>query len=389
MKNAICIIDINENFTCTCGNTSIGEGFFPCDRNGNYTDPSYDWTGFYKCRSCEQIIKTMKEYINLVDTAKLIGVTPASLYKIVNHDDLEKRLEPINRTTHRGDGGFRFRLSDVQRYIEKYVKKDLTSAETAQRIGRSVTFVHKLIRDGRLPSYEDEYRGKRTYFIKPKDLEQYIDDNPDTGKVPTIYDKRLRLFLFQPFINDDKLARVFELKRVNNRKVEAVIITEDGEQLSYEAAIEQGWKPQKTIAEKKPINGYGYALFEFPPTKRIDSIVYSVIETLFEHAGPSNMRIVRSEEKIIVEVRKCVLKGIMPATHPDLIKELGVFMQSGKVIPKYDGTVIDTGLLPIQAFLTEEEKQDLIAQANVHNMSLQEWVEYRLTEDLPHKRRRD
>ncbi|ULL14810.1 hypothetical protein DVH26_10345 [Paenibacillus sp. H1-7] len=44
--------------------------------------------------------------------------------------------------------------------------------------------------------YEEEYRGKRTYFIKEEDLEQYIKENPDAGKTETIYDKQSGLFLF-------------------------------------------------------------------------------------------------------------------------------------------------------------------------------------------------
>lgn len=320
----------------------------------------------------------MSAYISLTEAAKEIGITTTSLYKIVNHEDLTKRLEPVNRVTHRGDGGFRFRHSDVLEFKQSYVKKDLTSMEAARRIGRSTTFVHKLIRDGLIAYYEEEYRGKRTYFIKEEDLERYIKDNPDAGKTETIYDKRNGLFLFQPFGKDGLVARIIELKRVNNRKIEALLKTSDDQFLTYEDASEQGWVPLLSINERKPINGYGYARFEFPIPKTPDSVIYAIIEELFNQAGPANIKIALKDERIAVEVRKCVLIGVMPATHPDLIDKLRLFLKTGEIIPKYDGTLIDTGLMPLTIYLTEAKKKALLKMAEDHNMTLQDYLEERL-----------
>ena len=320
----------------------------------------------------------MTAYINLAQAAAEIGITPTSLYKIVNHDDPSKRLEPVNRSTHRGDGGYRFRPSDVEDFKKGYVKKDLTSMEAAKRIGRSTTFVHKLIREGKIEFYEDEYRGKRTFFIKEEALEQYITDNPDDGKIETIFDKRNGLFLFQPFIKGSSIARIVDLKRVNNRKIEAALKISDDQTISHEEALKQGWSPLLSIVERKPINGYGYARFEFPVPKTHDSVIYSVIEELFKQAGPANMKITREDSRITVEVRKCVLLGVMPATHPDLIDKLRLFLKSGEIITKYDGTLIDTGLMPITFYLTGEKKNELLSLAEQHELSLQEYLEKRL-----------
>lgn len=320
----------------------------------------------------------MNAYINITEAAKEIGITTTSLYKIVNHEDPSKKLEPVNRSTHRGDGGYRFLLSDVLEFKQRYVKKDFTSMETARRLGRSITFVHKLIRDGRINCYEEEFRGKRTYFIKEEEIERYISENPDAGKIETVYDKRNGLFLFQPFGKDGLVARIVQLKRVNNRKIEALLKTGDDQILTYEEALLQGWVPLLSITERKPINGYGYARFDFPAPKSPDSVIYAIIEELFKQAGPSNLKIVREVGRITVEIRKCVLLGVMPATHPDLIDKLKLFLKSGEIITKYDGTLIDTGLLPITIFLSEAKKQELIRQAEENNLSLQEWIMNRI-----------
>lgn len=320
----------------------------------------------------------MNTYISVAEAAREIGITPTSLYKIVNHEDPEKRLEPVNRHTHRGDGGYRFSLSEVHAFKEGYTKKDLTSMEAARRLGRSTTFVHNLIRDGKIGYYEEEFRGKRTYFIKEDVLERYIQENPDSGKTETIFDKRSGLFLFQPFSKSDAVARIIDLKRVNNRKIEALLKTSDDQTMTYEEALQQGWRQMITIDERKPTNGYGYARFEFPVPKAHDSVIYTIIEELFKQAGPANMKVFRMEGFISVEVRKCVLIGVMPGTHPDLIDKLKLFIKSGEIIPKYDGTLIDTGLLPLIIYLPEEKRNEITRQAEESNMTLQEWIMNRL-----------
>ncbi|WP_127529460.1 hypothetical protein [Paenibacillus kobensis] len=320
----------------------------------------------------------MIEYINLTQAAQEIGITSTSLYKIINHEDPEKRLDPVNRSTHRGDGGYRFRLDDVLEFKNNYVKQDLTSVEAARRIGRSTTYVHKLIRDGWIAYYEEEYRGKKTYFIKEEELERYRRENPDAGKSETVYDKRTGLFIYQPFARNGEIARIVELKRVNNRKIEAKLRTNEDQLLTYDEAVIQGWQPALSITERKPVNGYGYACFEFPAPKSPDSIIFSIIEELFKHAGPANMKLTNADGRLTVEVRKCVLSGVMPATHPDLIDKLKLFMKSGEIISKYDGTLIDTGLLPVTLFLTEDKKKDWARRAKERNLTLQEWIMARI-----------
>ncbi|MNF78483.1 hypothetical protein D3C84_606680 [compost metagenome] len=142
--------------------------------------------------------------------------------------------------------------------------------------------------------------------------------------------------------------------------------------------MEQGWRPAVSIAERKPINGYGYARFEFPAPKSIDSVIYDIIEELFKYAGPANLKLANEDGRMTVEVRKCVLYGVMPATHPDLIDKLKLFLKSGDIIEKYDGTLIDTGLLPVTLYLSEDKKKDWTRRAKERNLTLQEWIMQRI-----------
>ena len=47
----------NLDLTCTCGNTTATDGFYPCDENGNEIEPTIDnnWNGKYVCSRCGKI----------------------------------------------------------------------------------------------------------------------------------------------------------------------------------------------------------------------------------------------------------------------------------------------------------------------------------------------
>lgn len=45
-------------WSCSCGNSTGNDEFspfFPCDKNGDHTDPSGDWEGMFQCEDCGSI----------------------------------------------------------------------------------------------------------------------------------------------------------------------------------------------------------------------------------------------------------------------------------------------------------------------------------------------
>jgi hypothetical protein len=55
------IITHNEgtDWVCVCGNTPDSDGFFPCDEQGEFIEPTLDsdWNGLYVCDRCGQLHK--------------------------------------------------------------------------------------------------------------------------------------------------------------------------------------------------------------------------------------------------------------------------------------------------------------------------------------------
>lgn len=316
----------------------------------------------------------MSEYLNVNDAAVELNITPTSIYKIVNHEDRAKQLNPVNRATYKGDGGYRFTRDEINRIKPSYVRDDLTSSQAAERIGRSKTFIQNLLKEGEIPYYEDDFRGKRTFFIKEEHLRKYELSSINSGKYVTSYDKKSGVFLFQPFVRGNILARVIEMNRINKNKLDIILQTGSGTRFTYVEAVKDGWVAGLTIDQRKQITTYGYAKFEFPIPSTLDSMIYANIEEFYKQIGPLNIRITFNE-KLTVEVKKSVLFGILPTTHPDLIDKLKLFITFGDIVTKFDGTLIDTGLSPITFYLPEPKKSELIEKADRAGLSLQEMIE--------------
>lgn len=65
-----------EAWVCVCGNTPCGDGFYPCDRDGNEMEPviGSDWENLYVCAGCGRIIN--------METLEIVGqnLKPKFLY---------------------------------------------------------------------------------------------------------------------------------------------------------------------------------------------------------------------------------------------------------------------------------------------------------------------
>ncbi len=264
----------------------------------------------------------------------------------------------------------------MERIKPYYISKDLTTTQAAARIGRSKTFLQNLMKNGELQYYEAYFRGKNTFFIKEEDLIKYKQNKPSSVKSNIIYDKKTGTFLFQPYINkvNGRIARIMEMERISPTKITTVFIDEGGKEFSYEEAMTT-WEPLIQLERKEKNSAYGYACFEFPKPTFLDSMIYSIIEQFYQHAGPANIRITKEAATLMVEVKKCVLKSISPLTHPDFIDKLKLFITSGEIVFEGDDTVINTCYSPITFYLRESQKSLIIQQAAEKGMTIQEWLE--------------
>lgn len=315
-------------------------------------------------------------YLSVSEAAADLGITEASVYRLIDHLIPTKRLDPVNRGTYRGDGGYRFRASDVERIKkEYYTKPDLTAADVARELNRSVSFVYKIFRERTLPYYEAQYKGKKTFFTTRTDLQELIQQHPDLVNNDIIYDSNSGHYLYQLWQKDDRTARLVKLKRLQGKNIEAYFDTSDGEHLKQTDIYLQKWEPvQPLMKKRKQITSYGYAKFEFPKPASVDSTIYQTIETIFQHVGPLNIQLSEGNATIKVEVKKVTLP-IDSTSQFDVIENMKKFISEGEIIEKFDGVLIDPGLTSMTFYLSPEQKQLIQQHAEAKGITIHEWLE--------------
>ncbi|HDR7951277.1 TPA: helix-turn-helix domain-containing protein [Bacillus toyonensis] len=116
-------------------------------------------------------------YLSFEEVCDRVGLTKNQLSYLIKY----KQIEPINSTSWKSDGGYRFKEEDVQKLVEIY-KGALTLKEAAEFLGKSKTYVHNAAKGGILP-FKEITKGKSNerLYLK-KDVEIFKQEIENTSK---------------------------------------------------------------------------------------------------------------------------------------------------------------------------------------------------------------
>ncbi|CAH8721271.1 helix-turn-helix domain-containing protein [Bacillus cereus] len=300
-------------------------------------------------------METKKIYLSAEEVAKELNIGIQTVYKLK-----ERQLIPVNQETYRGDGGFRYRVEDVEKIRPLFKRQEgFTLPQAARKLKISSSYLYQFVCSGEIDYEEGEYRGRKGYFFTREALDDFKRLHPEIGgDKDVLFDRKSGRFLYQPWIGpNEEMGRIVRIKRVGGKSKVICTLRVNGNDLNIEEAVLNGWKPTLTIAPARAIPGYGYAEFSFPKPITIDSIVYTLIELLFENAGPYNMQIEETDSKINVKIKKTEIANVHAETHPDVVSKLQLFLTSGRIIEKYNGILIDTNFSTVQLSLENDIKE--------------------------------
>ncbi|MEC2921448.1 helix-turn-helix domain-containing protein [Bacillus tropicus] len=141
-------------------------------------------------------------YLSFEEVCDRVGLTKNQLSYLIKY----KQVEPVNSTTWKADGGYRFKEEDVEKLVEMY-KGALTLKEAAGFLGKSKTYVHNAAKDGILP-FKEIAKGKSTerLYLK-KDLEVFKEKIENRPK-KELKEKKQHLSLYL----DEKVVEAIKKK---------------------------------------------------------------------------------------------------------------------------------------------------------------------------------
>lgn len=292
----------------------------------------------------------------------------------------EGKLTPINKDDWHIERRYEFNREDVLRLKEELTPPGLTTSEVAVRLDVSQTTINKFIRTGQLVAIKQEYKGKQYNFITEEALEEF-QQHHEIGTRPTkknFYDKARNIVLFQPFVKEENGTK--RIARITSLEDEQIVIqTEDGELLSYEKLLEQGYAPMYSITEQKQITKDGYATFRFKVPTYMKSNHFYLIDSFYTSITPVNMRVEKSENEedvYLVHVKPSLISG----PYTELLELFQSSLISGFIKKRRNGIYIDSDIETIRLRLTSKQKNELERKVKSLQMSVEEFILFAVNE---------
>ncbi|PGT83296.1 helix-turn-helix domain-containing protein [Bacillus sp. AFS040349] len=307
-----------------------------------------------------------EELISTNEAAKELDVTTHTIYKYIQ----DGKLEPVYKDKWQIDTTLLFKKEDIDRLAKIMKKPGLTTGDIAKELEIHPTTVASYIAKGLLKATKHPYKGREIYFVTLEDLDEFKQNNilQKKREKKQFYIKDKGYYLFQLLHNatTQEKARIMELQEDGGK-----VITENGQVYQLEDAETAGFEAIKEIEDKKYITKRGYAKFEFPKPQYINSPVYSVIELLYQHVGPKNLRLVSEVERIVIEV-KPVLLNISTETHLTEIKLIETSCVDGSVTLRHNGLLIDSDIEPLVLHVPAQLKNEIKKNATKESITLEE-----------------
>ena len=277
-----------------------------------------------------------KEFYTVEDIIEATGISR----HLITQNIKKGVIKPFNMAYRYKDGRkYKFSPEEFERICNMYKKTGLTLSETARELGVSVSKVRELINTGVLKAEERMYGERKRIFVSEESARKCKEEqNIEPREV--IYHKETGHFLFQPLTLNGAMARIVGL----NKDGSGEVMTEAGNVISLEEAINKGYKPALEIEDRPYISTKGWVSFAFPKPKYVNGATYGIIEILYRFVGPRNMHIRVNDEQIYVKVRPVLLEGISLDTHTDEIQLMKSCLKSSM---PFSPSRARTGSIPI------------------------------------------
>lgn len=313
---------------------------------------------------------TNQEYYTTNQVAEELNVAIETIYSWIQKEE----LVPVYKDW-RVDNTKLFRKEDVVALKNKRLKPGYTTGDIAKKLDMPLPTIKSYLNKGIIQSFKHVYRGIEMNFVTEEELETFMKSDlfreyKDAKQFYYVKDKDNSYFLYQK-LNNLKTGEAARITKIDGSEV--MVTTEDGELLSIEEAESSGYHVEQQIQTKKYISKKGYATFSFSKPRHISSPVYALIELLYEHLGPRNIKVSLTDSDIVVKVKPILL----PLNEVEHSKELTLLENNlieGKVNKRHHDVHIDSDLKPVPVYLTSSKKEYYMSRAKDEGTSLEAYL---------------
>mgnify|MGYP001770562781 CR=1 FL=1 len=237
-----------------------------------------------------------KELLKTKEVSNILGIAISSVHHLVRTG----KLQPVNKSNWQIDGGYLFKKEDVLKFQEQKGGNGIPITQAARLIGVTPATLLRLIEKKEIP-YQLKKRGQRkTYLVNEETIQRLKQRYQRRRKINIIHKQGIPPFA--KLINDDgKIARLVDMDQ-------RIVMTEEGEFISLESAIEKGFSWKGQYVHKYSHYTGEKVQFSFVKPAFIQSLVYDVIDLFYRIAGPQNTDIIEKNGHLLVEIKPILIR---------------------------------------------------------------------------------
>lgn len=299
-----------------------------------------------------------KKYIRTKEAAQRIGVSMSTVHKMMR----EGLLKPVNENSYKLDGGYLFDEAEVQKLAEKQERVEgYTIKEFSELTGFSEAIIRNDVYAGKIPAVKLS-QGRREWRILPNALEIYPKNKKvvvDNRTAPIYHEE---YYLFQKVSKGNQTGRIIQF----SHDIFTIGLL-DGSTIQVHIKDIASWTPVDKITHKVIITHPGHVTFDFPIPDHIENPTYLVINLIIKHAGIENVHCVIGD-KINFKVKRVSI----PKDLAEWIPLLKTHLVSGDIIEKHQSYLLQPNLYSINTYVPKEIKQRIQELADKDGTSLQE-----------------
>lgn len=313
-------------------------------------------------------MKNDEKLLTTKEAAKILGVEPSTILSYV-HD---KKLHTYMPDPYQIASTKLFTEQEINRFKQENKKPGLTTGDVAKLLKIHHQTVNTYIKNGELKATKKPYRGKDIYFVDEKDFEEFSQSYQNVKKqgMKEFFIKKKKIALYQLYRNEltHEYARIMNLTKDGD----GYFKTNQDRMIHLNDDEANEFLPIYIVKELRYIQKKGYVIFEFNQTGDIMSPVFRIIDLLYKHAGPKNMKLLVTD-KIHVEVKPLVLE-LETQYLQEEINLLITHLKEGKV--QYDSKtiVLESDVEPLIITLPLELKMKIKRDAENAGLSMDEFI---------------
>ncbi|MGY1423735.1 DNA-binding protein [Bacillus cereus] len=296
---------------------------------------------------------------------------------VVNNLIKQEELVPINKDTWRLDGSFLFKREDVEIIKKGRETEGITLYRASKKYGVSTYQLEKWLEDGELIATVQEYRNRKTKFVKEEDIHRLVQQYDQETTFYT-YSHKYNTVLFHRYIQGNTIARVISIPK----RGDIMLVDEFGSEFTLKEAQKIGFVPAYGLSDKPRSHHQRFVKFRIPKSNQLRSNSFQIIDLILQYVSPRNLKVQREKDFWYFYIRQSLIELPMEV-QVEWVESIVPYLIEGKIVKRVNNSVyLDSSSVTKAVTVSSKEYQAINRIVEEKNSTIEEFIASAIREKL-------